>query len=250
MQPSAKDAKDLYPLLLTILFILLSTASVSFGDNASLLSVDDFQSKDTPWQFLNGPEYPGARGQWQIKDGIGRNGSRGGELSFDFSGGGNYVQAGVALPKAKDVSALRLWIKKPHANSFAARFTDSQGQTFQKTFNIASTDWQEVEIGLSAWAVSWGGKSDGVFRGNPTEFAIVIDNNSDRSGAVVIDDIRLVTGLPGKSGPNRVSYTALTFKDGGGLSTDLALFGKPQKLLLDVNADGPGVVKVLSLIHI
>ena len=239
----------MYPLLLTILFILLSTASVSFGDNASLLSVDDFQSKDTPWQFLNGPEYPGARGQWQIKDGIGRNGSRGGELSFDFSGGGNYVQAGVALPKAKDVSALRLWIKKPHANSFAARFTDSQGQTFQKTFNIASTDWQEVEIGLSAWAVSWGGKSDGVFRGNPTEFAIVIDNNSDRSGAVVIDDIRLVTGLPGKSGPNRVSYTALTFKDGGGLSTDLALFGKPQKLLLDVNADGPGVVKVLVGSH-
>lgn len=216
---------------------------------AGIVELDGFEkTPDTTWRFMNGPEFPGAKGAFAIAAGQAHSGRRCGRLGWDFSGGGNYVQAGRDIPQAGHVLGLRLWLKKPHGNSIGVRFTDSEGQTFQKSFNFPKRTWREVQISLGGWAVSWGGKNDGVFRGEPTQFAILIDNNADKAGALYLDDLRLVTGEKSAPGSGPVTYSALRLS-GERFDGDHSLFGQPSSLALKMDAPAGSKARVVVGSH-
>lgn len=228
----------------TILALALGGAAM-----AAVIPVDDFENTpESAWSFTNGSEYPGARGSFSISRKGGYATSRCGILAWDFGGGGNYVQVSRSLPKISQVRSLRLWIKKPYANSIGVRFTDSQGQTFQKSFNFPKKDWQEVDISLGGWAVSWGGKGDGVFRGDPTLFGILVDNNADKTGTLLFDDLRLVTEDTSADTAGPVTYTVQTLS-GHSFGGDVSLFGQPASLALSVNAPAERKVRLVIGSH-
>jgi hypothetical protein len=53
--------------------------------------VEDFDTTwdASAWQFSNGPEFPGAKGSFERSKAAAHGGLFGGQLSFDFSAGGN-----------------------------------------------------------------------------------------------------------------------------------------------------------------
>lgn len=235
--------------------------------------IDNFEdaSRSSKWQFGNGPEFPGAAGYFKRSDIESHSGKYSGALSFNFTGGGNYVIAGIDLPKDKLITGVRLWIKKNTGNKLTIRCTDSEGQTFQKTFRYPYHGWQEVSVSLDGWTGGWGGKGDGIFRGSPSYFGLIVENDAQPVGTVYFDDVSLLTGRADERAPASTIYTAASFgqnegwyltSDGNagasswnkptlsydfskgaktiGLATDWSLMGKPEKLLLNVQSDGSG----------
>src|SRR5208282_5892059 len=97
--------------------------------------VEDFDAtwQEGAWQFSNGAEFPGAKGSFERSKDAAHAGTFGGKLSFDFSGGGNYVAAILKLTRAPDIKGVRFWLKDPAGNRITFRYTDSTGQTLQKT---------------------------------------------------------------------------------------------------------------------
>ena len=103
---------------------------------AKMQLVEDFDATwrdDGRWQFSNGPEFPGAKGSFERSQEAAHGGEYGGKLSFDFSGGGNYVAAILKLSGAPDIQAVRLWLKNPAGNRLTFRYTDPTGQTLQRS---------------------------------------------------------------------------------------------------------------------
>jgi len=192
-----------------------------------------------PWEFYNVAEFPGAKGTFRRLTAAARTGKYGAALSFDFRGGGNYVQASIALPTERPVTAVRLWVRKPSGTRLAVRAVDSDGQTFQKQLNFGYEGWQEVRIRLSGWTFSWGGKNDGVFRGPPTRFALLAENTAaKKSGVVYLDDLRIEFG--GDTMVNdRVEYTVTRFLDDPAWSGGS---GSPNRLALDPAVSGASAI--------
>jgi hypothetical protein len=60
-------------------------------------------------------------------------------------------------------------------SSSVPRVVDSENQTFQKSFDYSYDGWQEVSVSLDGWAGHWGGAADGVFRGSPTIFGVIVE---------------------------------------------------------------------------
>jgi hypothetical protein len=98
--------------------------------------LEDFEAGYQParWTFSNGAEFPGAKGSFERAGDAAHEGQFGGKLTFDFSGGGNYVGALLRMPEsaAGEWNGLQLWLNRPEGNDFVFRYTDSAGQTFQK----------------------------------------------------------------------------------------------------------------------
>lgn len=181
------------------------------------MTLEDFE-KPLAWEFYDGREFPGASGAFRVQKKAAHSGKQGGTLAFDFTKGGAYVQTGIALPKEGDISAVRLWIRKSCPNRLGVRVTDSEGQTFQKTFHVPVTGWQEVEIAFDGWTGFWGGKADGIFRGRPAQFALLVQNDgAAKRGEVYFDDLRIVAGKAA-SGMHDVTYTESTFDPAEGWS--------------------------------
>ena len=124
-------------------------------------------------------------------------GAFGGELAFDFSGGGNYVAAILTVKGATDIKGVRLWLKNPSGNGITFRYTDSTGQTLQKTTTLPpSGEWAEIEFECWQWSGHWGGANDGIVHGPPSQIAFCVENSGRRKGSLLIDDVRLVEGKP------------------------------------------------------
>jgi len=235
-------------------------ATESFAAQASdAAAVFDFESarqiKD--WRFFNGAEFPGARGTLSLAKGAGRKGGNCARLHFDFSGGGNYVEASVALPAKPRARAVRLWLKKPGTNRLTFRSTDESGQTFQKSLRYEYGGWQQVEVDLGEWAHHWGGANDGRFHGAPRSFAILIENDGiEKVGDLLFDDVAvLASPRPRRDQTLETTYDLLAYlgKSGGWtLAYDFrgrgenrfginrSLFGRPKGLRLVVESDGSG----------
>ncbi len=222
------------------------------------------------WGFSDGPEFPGARGAFERSAEQARSGRFSGKLSFDFQGG-NYVHAFVRLPRGKDIGHIRFWLKKDVPNRMTVRVTDSEGQTFQKGFEYDYGGWQEVSVSLDGWAAHWGGANDGVFRGSPAIFGVIVENTGVPRGAVYIDDVRAFPGPGGEAAVFRATYTVAHFRGGErwgvtsagdagasrweapelrcdfsrgasaiGIQTDIAINGRPESLKLRLRSDGSG----------
>jgi len=251
--------------------IALAALLVAFvAPPASSAPLDDFEQPSSAWGFHDGSEFPGAKGAFVRSAAAAHAGRWGGALRFDFSGGGAYVQAGRDLPRGATAGAARFWVRNPSGNRLGLRVNDSEGQTFQKTFELETDGWQEVEARFGGWTGSWGGKADGVFRGAPTHLALLVENSGGAAkGEVHLDDLRLTPGdaesggarwyvatrfgAPQKwwsvaRGPNaRATFEGgeLRYEVGDGDSIagagcDFALYGRPARLRLTVRSDGSG----------
>ncbi len=197
------------------------------AESASALEYD-FEGTDAPiaWEFGNGPEFPGARGDLSIgNDPLAEGANRCLALRFDFSGGGHYVQASVPLPPDLDPEVARLRVLKPFRNPLTFRVVDAGGETFQKTISFHSPRWQNLRVDLlSGWGFSYGGEEgdgakDRVDR-PLRSFSVLVDwdrfGGGPKRGVVRIDDVRFLrTG--GKAmkevvGRSKIRYRTTAFR--------------------------------------
>ena len=177
--------------------------------------VEDFEAGYQParWSFSNGAEFPGAKGQFERTSAAAHEGQFGGRLTFDFTGGGNYVGATLQTPASSaDASnswaGLRLWLKRPEGHDVVFRYTDAAGQTFQKSVECPAGRWARITIPFSGWTVHWGGANDGKVRSQPKMLGVNIDHGQETTGALLFDDLRWVTAQESMA---RVSYPAYRF---------------------------------------
>ena len=228
------------------------------------------------WEFRNGAEFPGATGSFERSSDAAGEGDYGGRLSFDFTGGGAYVEAALPVPAALDAQAIELTIRRTLSNALAVRFTDGEGQTFQKALNLPMGVWQRVRVYPDRWSVSWGGAADGVFRGPLTRVSLVADQSGgSRTGWVDFDNVTALTDIGGGGDPPVMALQTITrfedwsFRcegDAGGtqrqagsldydfsgsseavFSSDVSLLADPQTVRLRVFSDGSGHEVRLSL---
>lgn len=241
--------------------------------NAKPATFDDAASA-RQWSFNNGPEFPGAKGriEWDGREGHVGKGCL--ALHHDFTGGGNYVEAGFPLPEGNKTRKVRLWIKKPGGHKLTFRATDSGDQTFQKPLQYTFADWQQVEVDLNLWQSSWGGAKDGKVRFPIKRFGVLVENNSEpRVGVLRVDDLELLDsseptrdaistyvlddfsgethwGVHGGSG-NRLEGHAWEFSFNAGhtpsLHRDFSIMGKPANLRLVLNSDAAGATVHVSI---
>jgi Beta-galactosidase len=177
--------------------------------------LEDFEGGYLParWTFSNGAEFPGAKGSFKRATEAAHEGKFGGQLTFDFTGGGNYVGAILQMPEGgagatSGWNGLRLWLKRPEGNDFVFRYSDSAGQTFQKWVECPAGRWVRVTIPFSGWTGHWGGADDGKMRGGPRMLALNVDHGLQTMGALLFDDLRLVNAQEAVA---RVSYPAYRF---------------------------------------
>lgn len=206
----------LFPVFIGLFVPLSLTASAA-------TTLEDFEGGNSSgrWTFSNGAEFPGARGTFAPDTGAAHAGAFGGKLSFDFTGGGNYVSALLKMPEtsghpAEDWKGLRLWLKRPEGNNVSFRYTDSAGQTFQKMVECAADRWVQVTIPFGGWTGHWGGADDGKVRGRPRTLALNIDHGSQTAGALLFDDLELIND---KETTARITYQAYDFASEEGWGT-------------------------------
>ena len=253
-----------------MLICFLLTLAILTKANSLLL--DDFE-RGQRWRFSNGPEFPGAAGSFAAGPEGAHTGKLGGILAFDFTNGGNYVQASVSIPDDVRANGFEFFIRKACKNTVTLRVTDSESQTFQKSFNFSHDGWQKVRVTLRNWAGYWGGKGDGVFRGRPVEFGILVENDAAiKTGRIFFDDVHVIVGNQ-ESTTTTSTYTVSDFSSGWSLTTigdgggstfqpprlhfdfgksareigirnEIALMGSPQEIRLTVSSRvaGPQIV--------
>jgi len=161
---------------------------------AKAFLAEDFDGtwKEGRWRLWPGSEFPGAKGEFTRSPDAAHAGKWGGKLSFDFSGGGNYVAAVLSTPERMEYSGVRLWVRKPRGHSVKFRYTDQTAQTLQVGFDAPDEQWAEVEIPFTQWEGHWGGANDGTCHGPPASIAFLIENGESEKGALLIDDVRFV----------------------------------------------------------
>ncbi len=106
-------------------------------------------ARGRPWKFWNGAEFPGAKGSFKLAK---VHAQPAGALSYNFSGGGNYVDATTGL-RLRGPGVLRFEVRSALApQTVLVRITDHTGQTLQfyRTCLTAGR-WQEFHIPLGRW---------------------------------------------------------------------------------------------------
>lgn len=168
-----------------------------FASNASAKTtvIDDFEGAGAPapWTFTNGPEFPGAKGS--LSKGAGHVGG-GAHLSYDFTGGGAYVAAVLALSKPIDAVEIDFWVKAPPAIRVVLRVVDATGQTLQYSAArplpaLDATAWFRLGIDLQGARGHWGGANDGVVHLPIGGLAILAGDalEAKQVGAIDFDDV-------------------------------------------------------------
>ena len=157
---------------------------------------------------------PRRQGELRARRGAAHEGRFGGKLTFDFTGGGNYVgahfeDAGNGRRLERGLERGELWLKRPEGNDFVFRYTDSAGQTFQKIVECPADRWVRVTIPFAGWTAHWGGADDGHVRGEPRMLALNLDHGLQTTGALLFDDLRLVNY---RETIARVTYQAYGFE--------------------------------------
>lgn len=111
------------------------------------------------WRFDNGREFPGARGKLELA----AEGFRGQpvlSLHGDFTQGGNYVQAWVALPKDR-LDTLSFWVNAPVGSKrLPIRYTDANDQVHQINLKLNEKGgWQQLVLPLDKFFKTMGTSS-------------------------------------------------------------------------------------------
>lgn len=252
------------PVFMLCVIPLMAHLSVRAGQ-ISLDTAADLEH----WVFSNGPEFPGAAGDLVWNESAGAHGTGCLELRYDFSGGGNYVQASFPLPAEHHGQELRVSLNKPGGHRITFRAVDSGGQAFQKSLDYTFDGWQQVAVDLTHWASWFGGAGDGQLQPPIRRIGVLIENTaSPRTGRLLIDDLALVSGNGSRTGETAATYVASDFRTGGdwrasggggnslddgdwhygfgegakivSLDTGFSLLGRPRALRLVLEADDSG----------
>lgn len=250
---------------------------LAFFLSLSIAAAEDIQTEDFEagfkadrWSFSEGKEFPGASGKFERAKDAAHGGQFGGRLSFDFSGGGNYVAAVATLDKVPELAAVKLWVYNPGDNHLTFRYLDQSGQVHQKPFTAPKGQWADVTITTDDWQAHFGGPGDGKIRGGPKALAFLVENTDLKRGQLFIDDIRFVPGkavvaetalytaycfapaegwslrASGNAGASRLEggKLAYDFTRGGRSLTlsrpDEPLLGKPVEIRLHLRGQAPG----------
>jgi hypothetical protein len=118
----------------------------------------------TKWGFGNGPEFPGAKGDFTLGE---VDSKKAATLNFDFTGGGGYV-----LGEYKDtagtvkgaVTTVRFSVKGDTKAKVLVRITDASGECFQTKVDYTTPgQWQPVTFDLSKPQLVFGGDKNQKF---------------------------------------------------------------------------------------
>ena len=187
------------------LLALAVTARAGSKPDASLLLLDDFENDPKGWTYVDGREFPGAKGGLTLDATTAHGGKQSYKLAADFSGGGAYVGTwrDLAPLKGRDVNELRLWVKADNVARLGVRLNDAGGQCFQtKGVPLAAGgDWQQVVLKIAdlVGGEHWGGANDGQWHGPLAGFGLNIGKDGFAAGATPvgslhIDDVEAVLG--------------------------------------------------------
>ncbi len=155
--------------------------------------LDDFEGRVRlyDWSFEAGLPGQGAKGLFRRSRSAARSGSFGGEIRFDFTGGGAYVQATLPTRWIGPAGGVSFWVRASAGALLAIRVRDRSDQVFQREIGFAPREWSHIAVSFSEWTDSYGGPGDGIMRGPPRAVALVVANTSpQRVGYVHIDDVR------------------------------------------------------------
>lgn len=112
-------------------------------------------AKDATWRFGIGK--PGGAGSFDL----GTDADKSiGTMKYDFTGGGDYIQATADV----DIAETKFFFLKARtdvSHRVTLRMTDSSGQTLQYKVPIKSGDWVQITIPFAKKAEHWGGANDG-----------------------------------------------------------------------------------------
>ena len=176
----------------------------------------DFIAENPP-TFYNGAEFPGAKGSLTVSP------EQVVAMRFDFTGGGNYVEAAFRLKQPRAVRHVTFSANKPKGYHFTVRVTDAQGQTFQKTVHHAATGWAAFRFDMENWSGFWGGPNDGVLVQPIKSFAVLLENTRQpvATGEVLIKNVAVeeftaeeAAALAGVKGQPATRYAVADFGAG------------------------------------
>ena len=258
---------------------LMLGGQVTVARAAEDVLVEDFEIgfKSSRWIFSRGAEFPGAAGDFVKAMPAAHAGQAGGRLTFDFTGGGNYVAAILKLDQPTDCVAVKLWVNHPAGNRLNFRYCDQTGQVHQKPFTTPKGEWSLVTITFDDWQLHYGGAKDGKVHGPPQWLAFMVENTDLKQGALSIDDISLTPGKPpaaqsalytvfrfapeerwkirpgGNNGVSKLEGGKFTFDFTRGARflaldpPDQTLLGLPTEMRLHLRGEAPGHTLTLHL---
>ena len=186
------------------LLVLPAAGLASPDGEAKAILLDDFETEPKGWNYVDGREFPGAKGGLALDAAEAHGGKRSYKLQGDFTGGGAYVGVwrDLAALKGRDVNELRFWVKAANVTSIGVRLSDDGDQIHQKSVKLAATaDWQPLVLKISdlVGGEHWGGANDGKWHGPLKAFGLNIGKDSFAAGATAqgsinIDDLEAVPG--------------------------------------------------------
>jgi len=170
-----------------LLPVLLLGVLAAAAAAAPPLVLDDGHRLSGRWQFLNGGEFPGARGGLRaVPAGL--------ELAYDFAHGGQYVAASRNLAVAGRPAAFTFRVTPAQDCTVFCRAIDANGRTFQRAAAPLKGGAETVlELPLAGpWSGSWGGQENSPMLTLPIRtICIGIEKGSGRElrGTVTIRDV-------------------------------------------------------------
>ena len=135
------------------------------------------------WKFLNGGEFPGAKGGWSIDENSNKV-----KLNYGFTGGGKYVATCLNSKLPEKIESFKLSVKPLQNLYINCRILDANGRTFQGQEKLLKAN-QEAELIFSVkgpWTNSWGGKGKNKLPQQPLQkFFFTIGNKGEKTGTVL-----------------------------------------------------------------
>jgi hypothetical protein len=194
-------------------FILL-VVCVMFADRVAgeqPLSLIDATKSQGGWKFGNGSEFPGARGSLELSSERFRD-QPVLALHGDFSQGGNYVQAQLALPDTP-IDEFSFWINTPAgADAITIRLIDASEQCHQLKLKINDKGgWQQIKLpvveffqnlgtaaalDVASQYEKWGGANDGRWHQPGRSAVILCSRNLGTDVQVLFSDVTLLPSRP------------------------------------------------------
>lgn len=166
------------------------------------------------WTFIDGREFPGAKGRIEQDASVSRDGRPSLKITGDFTGGGIYVAAEGRIPNL-DVQEISFWVKNLETDRLTLRVVEASGRCHQFSLQAQpSPDWQQLVLPLQQYFArqgqadavqgvlkyeAWGGgaksfQNDGAWKGPGTAVSVVISNPRKEAvtRTVWVSDVMLI----------------------------------------------------------
>jgi hypothetical protein len=184
--------------LRNVLFLMVTGLLVSHAQSRAeeAVALLDPTRPNLGWAFIDGREFPGAKGGIHQDASVSRDGRPSLKITGDFTGGGIYVAADGRIPNI-DVQEISFWVKNLETDRITLRVIEASGRCHQFSLQAKpSADWQQLVLPLQQYFAkqgladavqgvlkyeAWGGgaqsfKNDGAWKGPGKEISIVIAN--------------------------------------------------------------------------